>query len=273
MVIGVAGVVVTTLSLGFAGSWVFLYPLPFHSVGEWNELATGLFAASVLLVGVSILTWCCSVLAAVLAPSAHERGGSLGARLGATLGFGYVSPRFATTKGPVPYAVIPLTVIAIDMIIATLPLRRAAHRDDRAGDRPLDRHRPAARQGRPLVVRPPGRVPAPVPRRRGAVPPRAALRGASARRRAPDRPRVADRRGRERDHRRAPHVPGLPERLGAAADQHDDAAADVRDRDAVGALAVQPVRHDLGLEGALDGPDAVPLRRDVLVARRRDSRA
>jgi cytochrome c oxidase subunit I len=121
MVIGVAGVVATTLSLGFAGSWVFLYPLPFHSVGEWNELATGLFAASVLLVGVSILTWCVSVLAAVLAPSAHERGGSLGARLGATLGFGYVSPRFATTKRPVQYAVIPLTVIAIDMIIATVP--------------------------------------------------------------------------------------------------------------------------------------------------------
>ena len=28
--------------------------------------------------------------------------------------------------------------------------------------------------------------------------------------------------------------------------QHDDAAADVRDRDALGALALQPVRHDLG---------------------------
>jgi cytochrome c oxidase subunit 1 len=121
MVAGVAGVVATTLSLGFGGSWVFLYPLPFHSAGEWNELATGLFAASVLLVGVSILAWCGSILTTVLAPSSHERGGSLGARLGATLGFGYVSPRFATTKRPVPYAVIPLTVIAIDMIIATIP--------------------------------------------------------------------------------------------------------------------------------------------------------
>ena len=121
MVAGVAGVVVTTLALGFGGSWVFLYPLPFHSVGEWSELATGLFAASVLLVGVSILTWCASVLVTVLSPAAHGRGGSIGARLGAALGFGYVSPRFATTRRPVAFAVIPLTVIAIDMIIATVP--------------------------------------------------------------------------------------------------------------------------------------------------------
>jgi cytochrome c oxidase subunit 1 len=121
MVSGVAGVVATTLSMGFAGSWVFLYPLPFHGVGQWNELATGLFAASVLLVGISILAWCGSILVTVLAPASHDRGGSLGARLGATLGFGYVSRRFATTTRPVPYAVIPLTVIAIDMIIATIP--------------------------------------------------------------------------------------------------------------------------------------------------------
>ncbi len=121
MVIGVAGVVVTTLAMGFGGSWVFLYPLPFSSVGQWTELATGLFAASVLLVGVSILAWCASILVTVLSPASHDRGGSLGARLGATLGFGYVSPRFATTRKPVAFALIPLTVIAIDMIIATLP--------------------------------------------------------------------------------------------------------------------------------------------------------
>jgi cytochrome c oxidase subunit I len=102
MVIGVAGVVVTTLSLGFGGSWVFLYPLPFHSVGEWSELATGLFAASVLLVGLSILAWCASILVAVLSAASHDRGGSLGQRLGSTLGFGYVSRRFATTRRPVP---------------------------------------------------------------------------------------------------------------------------------------------------------------------------
>jgi cytochrome c oxidase subunit I len=121
MVIGVAGVVVTTLAMGFGGSWVFLYPLPFDSAGQWTELATGLFAASVLCVGVSILAWCASILVTVLSPASHGRGGSLGARLGATLGFGYVSPRFATTRQPVPFALIPLTVIAIDMIIATIP--------------------------------------------------------------------------------------------------------------------------------------------------------
>ena len=121
MVTGVAGVVATTLAMGFGGSWVFLYPLPFYGAAQWTELTTGLFAAAVLLVGLSIIAWCLSILVTVLAPESHGRGGSLGARLGAALGFGYVSPRFATTRRPVPYAVIPLTVIAIDMIIATLP--------------------------------------------------------------------------------------------------------------------------------------------------------
>ena len=45
------GVVVTTLVFGFAGSWVFLYPLPFHSAGQWGDWVTAFFAASVLLVG------------------------------------------------------------------------------------------------------------------------------------------------------------------------------------------------------------------------------
>jgi mono/diheme cytochrome c family protein len=44
-------------------------------------------------------------------------------RLGVALGLGYLWPkRFATNPRSVPYAVIPLTVIGIDMIIATLPL-------------------------------------------------------------------------------------------------------------------------------------------------------
>jgi heme/copper-type cytochrome/quinol oxidase subunit 1/mono/diheme cytochrome c family protein len=44
-------------------------------------------------------------------------------RLGVALGWGALWPKkFATNPKPVPYAVIPLTVIAIDMIIATLPL-------------------------------------------------------------------------------------------------------------------------------------------------------
>jgi cytochrome c oxidase subunit 1 len=123
MVIGVAGVIVTTLFFGFAGSWVFLYPLPFHSAGEWGDGTTAVFAASVLLVGLSIVTWCFGVLHTVVGPALHAVSDRIGTRLGVAMGFGYLWPRrFATNPTPVPYPVIPLTVIGIDMIIATLPL-------------------------------------------------------------------------------------------------------------------------------------------------------
>jgi len=123
MVVGVAGVLVSTLAMHFAGSWVFLYPIPFHSAGEWGKWATAIFLSSVLLVGLSIVTWCLSILDTVIGPGLHAVKGSLLNRLGVAMGFGYLWPkRFATGAKPVPYAVIPLTVIAIDMIIATLPL-------------------------------------------------------------------------------------------------------------------------------------------------------
>jgi cytochrome c oxidase subunit 1 len=122
MVAGVCGIVITCLSLSFGGSWVFLYPLPFHSVSVWSRLATGVFSFSVLLVGISIIVWCLGILAVITSRETHERGGSWGERLGSGLGFGLISPRFQTRREPVPYAVIPLTVIALDMIIATLPL-------------------------------------------------------------------------------------------------------------------------------------------------------
>ena len=123
MVLGVAGVLVTTLLLGFAGSWVFLYPLPFHSAGEWGEWTTAIFSGSVLLAGLSIVTWCFGVLHTVLGPALHARSRNVFNRAGVAMGFGYLWPRrFATNPESVPYVVIPLTVIAIDMIIATLPL-------------------------------------------------------------------------------------------------------------------------------------------------------
>ncbi|WP_217915265.1 cbb3-type cytochrome c oxidase subunit I [Miltoncostaea marina] len=122
MVIGVAGVVVTTLGFSFAGSWVFLYPLPFESAGQWGDGATGFFSASVLLVGLSIVTWCLAILVIVLGPGLRSQGGGLLNRVGAAMGFGFIWPKRFRTERPVPYAVIPLTVIAIDMIIATLPL-------------------------------------------------------------------------------------------------------------------------------------------------------
>jgi cytochrome c oxidase subunit 1 len=123
MVVGVGGVVVSTLFMHFAGSWVFLYPLPFHGAHQWGKWATAIFSASVLLAGLSIVTWCISILDTVVGPALHAVKSGIGNRLGVALGLGYLWPkRFATNPQPVPYLVIPLTVIGIDMIIATLPL-------------------------------------------------------------------------------------------------------------------------------------------------------
>jgi cytochrome c oxidase subunit 1 len=123
MLLGAVGILVTTLALSFAASWVFLYPLPFHSVGQWGDAATGIFAGSVLVVGLSIIAWCAGIVHTVIGPALNAVRPSLTNRIGLALGCGYVWPRrFATNPTPVPYAVIPLTVIGIDMIIATLPL-------------------------------------------------------------------------------------------------------------------------------------------------------
>src|SRR6266542_1098568 len=123
MIAGVAGIVVTCVGFKYGGSWVFLYPISFHSAGVWGRWTSFFFSFSVLLVGLSIVTWCVSVLDTVLGPALHAVSTKLPNRLGVALGFGYLWPkRYATNPEPVPYAVIPLTVIAIDMIIATLPL-------------------------------------------------------------------------------------------------------------------------------------------------------
>ena len=71
MVVGVGGIVVSTLALHFAGSWVFLYPLPFHAAGQWGEVATGMFLSAVLAVGLSIVTWCLAVLDTAVSPALH----------------------------------------------------------------------------------------------------------------------------------------------------------------------------------------------------------
>ncbi|MEZ5099095.1 MAG: cbb3-type cytochrome c oxidase subunit I [Thermoleophilia bacterium] len=123
MVVGVAGIVVTTLIFDFAASWVFLYPLPFESAGQWSDWVAGLFSASVLLSGVSIITWCLSILHTVVGPALKAKSSNVLTRMGVALGFGYLWPaKFATNPRKLPYPVIPLTVIGIDMIIATLPL-------------------------------------------------------------------------------------------------------------------------------------------------------
>jgi cytochrome c oxidase subunit 1 len=124
IVLGTLGIVVSTLVMGFGGSWVFLYPLAFFAAGEWSKHATALFSVSVLLVGVAIITWCLAVLNTVVGPGLRAREGTgLGGRLALALGLGYLSKRRGERLGrPLPYAVLPLSVIGVDMIIATLPL-------------------------------------------------------------------------------------------------------------------------------------------------------
>ncbi len=68
MIAGVGGILFTTLLLNFAASWVFLYPLPFHSFGQWGRTTTGIFSGSILLVGLSIIAWCGAILACASSP-------------------------------------------------------------------------------------------------------------------------------------------------------------------------------------------------------------
>ena len=121
MIIGVAGVVVTTLVFHFGGSWVFLYPLPFHSSNQWGDVTSAFFSFSVLMAGVSIIVWCVSIIVIVTGPGLGSDKGPVN-RLFAAMGLGILWPRKFVSAKPVPYPVIPLTVIAIDMIIATVPL-------------------------------------------------------------------------------------------------------------------------------------------------------
>ena len=55
--------------MGFAASWVFLYPLSFHAAGQWTDTTAAIFHGSVLLVGLSIVTWCLAILHTVVGPA------------------------------------------------------------------------------------------------------------------------------------------------------------------------------------------------------------
>jgi cytochrome c oxidase subunit 1 len=123
MTLGVGAIVVSTVILHFGGSWVFLYPLPFHPAGGWGDVSTTIFLAGVLAAGLAIVTWCVAILHTTVSPALHSVSKSWFNRFGLAIGFGFLWPkRFATNPRAVPYPVIPLTVIAVDMIIATLPL-------------------------------------------------------------------------------------------------------------------------------------------------------
>jgi len=122
--VGAVGVLVTTLILHFGASWVFLYPLSFHGAGAWGKWTTAVFSGAMLLAGLSIVVWCLSILHTVIGPALGSASTSPLNRLGYSFGLGYLFPRkFPAEEGKkLPYAAIPLAVIAFDMIIATLPL-------------------------------------------------------------------------------------------------------------------------------------------------------
>ena len=137
------------------------------------------------------------------------------------------------------YAVLPLTMIAIDMIIATLPLAGllvemviqayspGVHVD------PLLAKNIVWFFGHPVVV--PPAVPAVavyyllIPRYAG----RPLVAGELI-------ARVAARGDRQRDHLGAPHLPGLSQASIQGTLEHGDAAADVLDHDRLGAEPLQP---------------------------------
>ena len=122
MVLGVAGILITTLLMNFGASWVFLYPLPVHGAGQWGKWASALFSFSALLAGLAIVTWCLGILHTILGEALHASSRNVFNRFGVAIGFGYLWPRRFAAKRAVPYPVIPLAVIGLDMIIATLPL-------------------------------------------------------------------------------------------------------------------------------------------------------
>ena len=128
------------------------------------------------------------------------------------------------------------------MIIATLPLAGLLIWQILQSMGVVGEANALLREEHPLVVRPPGRLPAALPGRRRLLLADPALRGARARRGQRDRGRLDGRRDRERLRLGAPHLPRLPERHAAGADQHGHAADHVRARAAVGALALQPRR-------------------------------
>ena len=254
MVLGVAGVLVTTLGFEFGGSWVFLYPLSFHGAGQWGRLDDR--SSSRLGAARRALDRHVVPFDPAHRPRAGAARGQDGSpnRLGVALGFGYLWPkRFATNPRPVPYAVIPLTVIALDMIIATLPLAvllvemivqslspsvqstRCSRRTSSGCSATRSSTCCSSRLSRSTTCSSRARRPA-------------------ARRRQRDRHRLGDRRGRERHRLGAPHLHRLSRGLAAGGDQHGDAAADVRARDPVGALALQPGLHDLPLDWRWTAP-------------------
>ncbi|MHA2168303.1 MAG: cbb3-type cytochrome c oxidase subunit I [Candidatus Kariarchaeaceae archaeon] len=112
---GVALLVIATLFGEFAGSWVFLYPLPFESGpgdGAWENWSVFLWVLGVLLAGVAILITQVEVLLTVR---------KAGISIIAALGFEAIKPAPEGKDYKVPIPLVPFVVNAVGMIIATVP--------------------------------------------------------------------------------------------------------------------------------------------------------
>ncbi|MHA2277261.1 MAG: cbb3-type cytochrome c oxidase subunit I, partial [Candidatus Kariarchaeaceae archaeon] len=103
---------------GFAASWVFLYPLPLpqaNTVPVSDVLSATIFLFGVILIGISIILYTLEVLLTV-----QQNGPGILRGLGLDV---FRTPKedgqYKWGDKPFPTAVIPLTVNAIGMLIAT----------------------------------------------------------------------------------------------------------------------------------------------------------
>jgi cytochrome c oxidase subunit I len=106
----VALLVIATLGGNFGGSWVFLYPITFY--GYWDQWAAFMWNFAVLLAGVAIILYGIEILLTI-----HKAGYSI---IDA-LGFEVLKKDFYHRERRVPLPVVPLAVIGLGMIIATIP--------------------------------------------------------------------------------------------------------------------------------------------------------
>ena len=198
-----------------------------------------------LLAGLAIVTWCLGILHTVTNREALHSVSALlrqAARDLVRLGLPHATD-VRHHPEPVPYPVIPLAVIGLDMIIATLPLAglliwqilESMHVVGQANT--LLAKNILWWFGHPVVYL----LLFPAVAVYYLADP--ALRRQTTRRGTRDRGRLDDRSYRKRRRLGTPPLPRLPERDAAGPDQHGHAADHVRARAAVGAVALQPRLH------------------------------
>ena len=177
--VGVAGIVVTGLGMGFARLVGVPLSAPVPLRGRGRDAATALFSLSVLSVGLSIFAYCFGILATRHRararrpePGSGEPASVLRARLRLSSGRSASRPsgrsRTRSSRS---------TVIAIDMIIATLPLAILLVLMVVQAIDPSVTVDPLLAKSDAVVVRPPGRLPAAVPGGRRLLPPDPELAG------------------------------------------------------------------------------------------------